>query len=63
MTFVHFILSVLLYICLLNVIYETFQFCIALYKTTEFKTTTVRRVLLCLSLAYIITVFSIGFPV
>lgn len=62
MIFVHFLLYVLFWVCLFNILYECFKLCVALYKVTEFKTTVSRRVMLCLSLAYIITVFLIGFP-
>lgn len=63
MAFIHFLLIMLLFVCILNTVYEVFKFSVAFYKTEEYKTTTLRRVLLCLSLSYIITVISFGIPV
>ena len=63
MTFIHFILCFMVAMCGINVVYEAFKFGEAMYSFSEFKTTTTRRVLLCASLAYIITIIFIGFPV
>lgn len=63
MDFIHFLFVMFLCVCGLNVVYELFKFWLALYKTEEYKASTLRRVLLCLSLAYIMAVIFTGLPV